>query len=96
MRAVVGYLAIWRRRRDRDLLLPLGTVCVLLGLQGIVGNVQYHADPALPAAIVWVHVALAALTFNALMWLLLATGRSAATVPPGVEAPEQERAAASV
>ena len=75
--AVVGYVAIRRRRRDRDLLRPLGTVCVLLGLQGIVGNVQYHADPALPAEIVWVHVALAALTFNALMWLLLATGRAA-------------------
>lgn len=78
--AVVGYLAIRRRRRDLDLLRPLGTVCVLLGLQGIVGNLQYHWEPALPAEIVWVHVALAALTFNALMWLLLAAGRPA--LPP--------------
>lgn len=74
--AVVGFLAIRRRRHDRDLLRPLGTVCVLLGLQGIVGNLQYHWEPALPAETVWVHVALAALTFNALMWMLLATGRS--------------------
>jgi len=75
--AVVGYLVVSRRRQDRDLLRPLGAVCVLLGLQGIVGNVQYRWEPALPAEIVWVHVALAALTFNALMWLLLATGQPA-------------------
>ncbi len=94
--AVVGFLAIRRRRRDRDLLGPLGAVCVLLGLQGIVGNVQYHADPALPAEIVWVHVVLAALTFNALMWLLLAAGRPATAPPrrPSAETtPAPERAA---
>jgi heme A synthase len=89
--AVIGFLAVWRRRRDRDLLWPLGTVCVLLGLQGIVGNVQYHWEPALPAEVVWVHVALAALTFNALMWLLLAAGRSATPAAPP-EAPERTRA----
>jgi cytochrome c oxidase assembly protein subunit 15 len=94
--AVVGFLAIRRRRQDRDLLRPLGAVCVLLGLQGIVGNLQYHADPALPAEIVWVHVAFAALTFNALVWLLLSAGRPA-TPPPrppsAGAAPAPERAA---
>lgn len=93
--AVLGYLALRRRREHADLLRPLGVVCVLLGLQGIVGNVQYHADPALPAEIVWIHVALAALTFNALMWLLLAAGRPGRESPgrpaDGV-APEPERA----
>ena len=93
--AVVGYVAIRRRREDRDLLRPLGAVCVLLGLQGIVGNVQYHADPALPAEVVWVHVVLAALTFNALMWLLLTAGRPLTASPdrPAAEAtPAPERA----
>lgn len=92
--ALVGFVAIRRGREDRDLLRPLGTVCVLLGLQGVVGTLQYHAEPALPAEIVWIHVALAALTFNALMWLLLATGRSAPAVPvPGpAAAPASERA----
>ena len=94
--AVVGYLAIRRRRQDRDLLRPLGTVCVLLGLQGIVGNVQYHLDPALPAEIVWIHVALAALTFNALMWMLLAAGRPAETPAATGAARDAERTAAPV
>ena len=92
--AVVGFLAIRRRRRDSDLLRPLGTVCVLLGLQGVVGNLQYQWEPALPAEAVWIHVALAALTFNALMWLVLAAGRPATSraTPVGVPAPTPERA----
>ena len=95
--AVLGYLAIRRGRRDRDLLRPLGTVCVLLGLQGVVGNLQYNWEPALPAEIVWVHVALAALTFNALMWLLLAAGRPARAPESAPAAPAPpERSVAPV
>ncbi len=92
--AVVGFLAIRRGREDRDLLWPLGAVCVLLGLQGVVGNLQYHWEPALPAEVVWIHVALAALTFNALMWLLLTVGRPApaALVTDPAAAPASERA----
>jgi hypothetical protein len=59
----------------------------MLGLQGLVGNLQYHWEPALPAEIVWAHVALAALTFNALMWVLLAAGRPAAGAPPSPAGP---------
>jgi cytochrome c oxidase assembly protein subunit 15 len=88
--AVVGWLAIRRSRRNLDLLKPLGTVCVLLGLQGIVGNLQYHWEPALPAEVVWVHVALAAMTFNALMWLLLSAGRAGSVAPSS--APDAARA----
>ncbi len=97
--AVAGFLAIRRSRRDLDLLRPLGAVCVLLGLQGIVGNLQYHWEPALPAEIVWVHVALAALTFNALMWTLLAAGRPAraGVAGPATDAsPRPERAVTPV
>lgn len=92
--AVVGFLAIRRSGQERGLLWPLGTVCVLLGLQGIVGNLQYRWEPALPAEIVWIHVALAALTFNALMWLLLAAGRPepVALVADPAAAPAPERA----
>lgn len=65
--AALGLLAvaIWwiarRRGANAALRTRLTRICVLLALQGVVGIVQFQLE--LPAEIVWVHVALATLTW---------------------------------
>ncbi len=63
-------LAVWwlARRRDADPLLrrALTVLCVLLALQGAVGLDQYETH--LPTELVWVHVALASLTWLTTLW----------------------------
>jgi heme a synthase len=77
--AVLGGLCIlmWflagRRRLSGDLQLGLAAVCVLMGLQGVIGLVQYHN--ALPAFPVWVHTSLAAVLWVAFVWCWLVAGR---------------------
>ncbi|HWK27407.1 MAG TPA: COX15/CtaA family protein [Solirubrobacter sp.] len=68
-------------------------VCVLLACQGFVGIAQYSME--LPAEIVWVHVALSALMWIALLVAAAAAGRIGpprAGVEPFVPAPERELA----
>ena len=52
-----------RRRAPADVLRPVAMTAVLLAAQGAVGAIQYALE--VPAEIVWVHVALAALTWLA-------------------------------
>ncbi len=76
--AVIGLAALsalaiaWFRGAERSLLNALGTVVVLLGVQGIIGAVQYQAQ--LPAELVWVHVCLATVTWLAILWTWSAAG----------------------
>ncbi|MGH2840235.1 MAG: COX15/CtaA family protein [Solirubrobacteraceae bacterium] len=91
--AALGVLAValWvlaRRRgasaRQRR---ALTVVCVLLAIQGAVGAAQYELE--LPAEIVWVHVALAAGTWVALLFTVANFGRlepRPAQAPGGSEA----------
>jgi len=85
--AVLGVLAValWLLARRRGATAPqrstLTVVCVLLGVQGVIGGVQYKLE--LPAEMVWVHVALAAATWVAILRAVAAAGRP------------QERAAAA-
>jgi heme a synthase len=57
------------RRATRPLLLVIG----LLGVQGVVGGVQWALE--LPGALVWVHVALATANWLAMLWTVAAAGR---------------------
>lgn len=65
--AALGVLAVatwWlarRREADAELRTRLTRICVLMAVQGVVGIVQFQLE--LPAEIVWVHVALATLTW---------------------------------
>jgi len=72
MAAVMGFAALvvwgfafWRGARGM-LLWALSLVCVLLGIQGILGLIQYYN--ALPAEIVWMHASLPAVLWAALVW----------------------------
>jgi cytochrome c oxidase assembly protein subunit 15 len=67
----------WQRRRGAspEELEPLTVLGVLLAAQGLVGSVQYELK--LPSEMVWVHVALATVTWLALLWAVAAAGRLA-------------------
>jgi cytochrome c oxidase assembly protein subunit 15 len=70
--AVIGVWLLHRRRGIERTAEPLLVVGVLMAAQGLVGSVQYELH--LPADMVWVHVALATVTWLALLWLTAAAG----------------------
>ena len=76
--AALGVLAVatwWLARRrgaDRELRVRLTRICVLLAAQGGVGILQFQLD--LPAEIVWVHVALATLTWVGIVLAAMQVG----------------------
>jgi heme a synthase len=88
--AVVGVWWLLRRRgAPADVMRPVTVAAVLLALQGTVGAIQYALH--VPSEIVWVHVALAALTWLSLLWSTAAAGRPAPASAP-LPAPAEEAA----
>jgi cytochrome c oxidase assembly protein subunit 15 len=85
--AIAVWLLLRRPRGDRRALRPLTAVIALLALQGAVGGVQWWLE--LPGELVWVHVALATLTWLAMLWTVATAGRleprGAAAKPPGTD-----------
>jgi cytochrome c oxidase assembly protein subunit 15 len=71
----------------RELLWPMTALVVLLGIQGLIGHLQW--DNRLPAGLVFVHVALASLTWLAILWTACAAG-----TPAFARAPRRGPAAA--
>jgi cytochrome c oxidase assembly protein subunit 15 len=76
--AALGGLAVaawWLARRggaDPELRSRLTRICLLLGAQGVVGVVQFQLE--LPAEVVWVHVALATLTWVGIVLAAMQVG----------------------
>ena len=71
--AAVGLWLLARRRGvPREQRAPLTSLCWLLAAQGVIGGVQYLLE--LPAELVWVHASLAAATWLAIVWTLVAAG----------------------
>ena len=93
----IAAVALWlfaRLRGARALLWPLTAVCVLVGITGAIGTLQYHILDY-PAWTVWLHVSAVALTWNALLWSWLAAGRperAAEPVTPAAHTPPREPA----
>ena len=85
--AVFGVLALllWVLARERgateEVRRASTLTCLLLGVQGVVGAVQYETH--LPTELVWVHVALACFVWIAALWT-----HSAAAVSPAPAIPE--------
>lgn len=71
--AIAVWLLLRRPGGDRRALRPLTAVIGLLGLQGAVGGLQWALE--LPSEIVWLHVALATLTWLAMLWAVATAGR---------------------
>jgi cytochrome c oxidase assembly protein subunit 15 len=88
--AVVVWLVLWRRAADPQARGAVGALIVILGLQGVVGTVQYKLLN-LPSEIVWVHVVLASLAWVSLLWAVAASGRLAPKAAPAAEQAEPER-----
>ena len=72
--AAIGvWLLLRRPGGDRRAQRPLVVLLGLLALQGAVGGLQWALE--LPAEIVWLHVALATLTWIAVLWTVATAGR---------------------
>ena len=79
--AVVGVWLLCRRRGATERMLePLTVLGILLAAQGLVGSVQYELH--LPSDMVWVHVALATVTWLTVLWAVAAAGRLVPRVAP--------------
>ena len=90
--AAVGLWLLARRRGvSREDRRPLTVLCWLLAAQGVIGIVQYRLE--LPAELVWVHASLAAATWVAIVWTLIAAG-GLRTWPLGARSGRREAAAA--
>jgi cytochrome c oxidase assembly protein subunit 15 len=71
--AIAVWVLLRRPGGDRRAIRPLTAVIALLALQGAVGGVQWWTK--LPGELVWVHVALATLTWLAMLWAVATAGR---------------------
>jgi cytochrome c oxidase assembly protein subunit 15 len=71
--AVAAWLLLRRQGGDGRALRPLSVVIGLLALQGAVGGLQWELK--LPGELVWLHVALATVTWLAMLWTVAAAGR---------------------
>jgi cytochrome c oxidase assembly protein subunit 15 len=86
--AIAVWLLLRRPGGDRRALRPLTWVLGLLALQGAVGGIQWWLK--LPGELVWLHVALATVTWLAMLWTVATAGR---LEPRGAlsQAPENRR-----
>jgi heme a synthase len=71
--AVAVWLLLRRSGGDGRALRPLTAVIALLTLQGAVGGLQWSLE--LPGELVWLHVALATVTWLTMLWTVATAGR---------------------
>ena len=83
--AIAVWLLLRRPGGDDRAARPLATVLGLLALQGVVGGVQWALE--LPSEIVWVHVALATVTWLAMLWTVASAGRLEPRLKPAASQP---------
>lgn len=81
--AIAAWLLKRRDFRTLEPTEPLTVLCVLIAGQGLLGSVQFELK--LPAEMVWLHAALATLTWLVALWAWADTGgwRRADEGPPG-------------
>jgi heme a synthase len=94
--ALVVWLLLRRPGADGRAVRPLTAVLALLALQGAVGGLQWALE--LPGELVWLHVALATLTWLTVLWTVATAGRlqpkAKAAPAPGLRDRPEERAPA--
>ncbi len=80
--AIGVWIALWRTRASRELRLNATLFICLVGVQGLIGSIQW--DQHLPAELVWLHVVFSALCWTSALWFCLAAGRLAPRGAPAV------------
>lgn len=66
------WIFLWRRRAPRDLRVKATVFAVLVGIQGLIGSIQWQEQ--LPAELVWLHVVFATLCWIAALWMCFTAG----------------------
>jgi heme A synthase len=82
--AVATWWLARRRGAGPELRTRLTRICVLLAAQGVIGITQFQLD--LPSEIVWVHVALATLTWVGIVLAAMQVG-APSRAPDSIGAP---------
>jgi cytochrome c oxidase assembly protein subunit 15 len=75
------------RRAGKELLVPLAAVSILTGVAGLIGHLQYHVF-AYPEGLVWVHVIVVSMLWNALSWSLISSGLGEKAQVPDAKRPK--------
>jgi cytochrome c oxidase assembly protein subunit 15 len=88
------WLIVRREGGERRALRPLTVTIGLVALQGALGLVQYATK--LPGELVWLHVALATLTWLSVLWTVASAGRLAPRAAPALEPHAREPELAQV
>jgi cytochrome c oxidase assembly protein subunit 15 len=93
--AAIGvWLLLRRPGGDARAARPLTAVIGLLALQGLMGGVQWALE--LPSGIVWLHVAVATVTWLAMLWTVAVAGRLEPRGAPTGEAADAEQPEAAL
>jgi cytochrome c oxidase assembly protein subunit 15 len=71
--AIAVWILLWRRRASREMMINATLFIVLVGIQGLIGSLQWHRH--LPAELVWAHVLFAALCWSSALWFCFTAGR---------------------
>jgi cytochrome c oxidase assembly protein subunit 15 len=83
--AVGVWILLWRRRASRELRINATVFVGLVGIQGLIGSIQWHNQ--LPAELVWLHVVFATLCWISALWFCFTAG----TLKPRTEPSAQPR-----
>jgi cytochrome c oxidase assembly protein subunit 15 len=88
------WLILRREGGEKRALRPLTVTIGLVALQGALGILQYRTK--LPAELVWVHVALATVTWLSVLWTVASAGRLAPRTAPAAATRAREPELAQV
>jgi cytochrome c oxidase assembly protein subunit 15 len=78
--AVALWIYLRKQQASAQLRRAVTAVCLLVAAQGVVGFIQYESE--LPAALVWLHITLATLTWISVLWAVAAAGKLAPADKP--------------
>ena len=70
--AVGVWIMLWRRRASRQLRINSTVFVGVVGIQGLIGSIQWHSH--LPAELVWFHVVFATLCWISALWFCFTAG----------------------
>lgn len=71
--AIAVWVMLWRKKASRELRINSTVFVVLVGIQGLIGSIQWHNQ--LPAELVWLHVVFATLCWISALWFCFTAGR---------------------